>query len=148
MTEHDPHRLDLPDEYHEKWHAFIEDFSALLAVHFTEEDDPAIVMGAQWGDMGSEEWEHVDCALTSNLPICGVPFALEEMREEAERFHREHHARTLTEPVSPDSVPEEVRAIAMQIAEQLGIDASDMQFVTTADISDLDSVEAEFGSDS
>jgi hypothetical protein len=79
------------------------------------------------------------CHTFSNLNICGVPGALNEMLSMAMADHQRYHAEGLhqvTEMIPPESVPADVREVAERVAEQFG--AENIIYTETVDTEDLD----------
>lgn len=140
---------NLDPEVHEKFHRFIDGVNALVDEVFdAEADHPAIVVGVQFGDMGRPDNEGPTCLVTSNLPVCITPGAVQDMLDFANSAHDEHHGMPVTsgegvlkEPLTADQVPEEIRQKAIEWAESMGFSADDITFVEVADVSDLDAAE-------
>lgn len=136
---------DLTEEMHEKWHTLIERVNeAVESVFDFDADHPAIVLGVQWGDMGKDDNDLPTCVVTSNLPVCITPSAIEDMLSFAKAAHEEHHGmpvhdeeRVIREDIPLDRVPEEIRQQAIEWAESLGFTAEDVRFTEVADIGDL-----------
>lgn len=147
MSDLTPSIDTIPEEMHQKWHDFIDAVNAAMdAVFNVEEEHPVIVLGAQWGEMGHADSGLPVCVVTSNLPVCLVGQALEDMMEQAEADHDRHHGglglREDGTPagfdVSADEVPEAVREAAYRIAEEMGLGRDAVVFRATPDIRDLE----------
>lgn len=133
----------LPEEMHERWHTFVERINEVAHDVFGEDDDLFLVLGAQWNGISWGEDGNPECLLTSNLPLCLIADAIEDMHAEAVRLHESIHGDgmkpdgTVTQRVSLDNVPEEVREAALAFAAEHGIPPEDVAFVEVADASDL-----------
>lgn len=137
----------LPEAYAERWTTFIEGLNRLVDETFTNEENPGIVIGAQWGEMGSGNGLP-SVVVTANLPTCIVPDAVNDMLHYAEQAHNRYHGGEGETPMAPMTdeeiaeIPEEVLAEAKALAETFGIDVSQIGFVKPVDLSDLDDPQA------
>jgi hypothetical protein len=92
-------------------------------------DDLSMVAGFKF------EGEH-GCHLISNINVCGMEYALDEMHHAAVQMHVDMHGNhEVTEVVPEGSVPTDVRQTAEMIAEAVG--AEQIIYSETVDASDL-----------
>lgn len=133
----------LPEEMLTKWETFIAGLNALVEETFTNEENPGIVVGAQWGEMGGGNGLPA-VVVTSNIPVCITPDAIHDMLLYAEQAHNRYHGGEGDSPMEPmtaeeiEALPEEVLAEARTIAEQFGLDVTQIGFVKAVDLADLD----------
>lgn len=139
-----------PQEYEQKFGAFVDRMNEAMHDIFSEEDHPTVILGLQFGEMGKPDNDLPPCAVTSNLPECLVPEAIEDMMEVAEYLHAQAHGVTVEELRARESmpsmkvsdlsqVPEEIREQMTALAERLGIDPANIEYhetVSTDDLSD------------
>lgn len=142
---------NLSEADHERWHRFIDGVNAVVNDLWTEGEagQPVIVVGAQFGDIGKAE-DQPTCLVTSNLPVCITPSAIEDMLDFAQGAHEDYHGQRLSgenfvaEPLGMDAVPEEYRERITEAVRRMGIDPETIQFVGIGDTSDMDDLEALF----
>lgn len=137
----DPGSLSADD--HEKFHRFIDKVQAAMEEVFDiENDQPVVVIGAQFGDMGKEEGLP-SVLVSANLPPCLVSDAIKEMFEFSEAQHAAYHGghevlgdNYVTQQMDLANVPEEVIA---ELKKMFGddLDLSQVVFTEAVDISDL-----------
>lgn len=134
----------LPEEMNTKWETFIAGLNSLVAETFTEEEHPGIVVGAQWGQMGDADSGLPVVVVTSNIPVCVIPDAIHDMLHYSEQAHNRYHGGSGETPMEPmseaeiEALPEEVLSEARALAEQFGLDVSQIGFVKAVDMGDLD----------
>lgn len=125
----------LPQAEHDRWHQFIDGINRVVSEVFGTEDI-AVVIGAQWGEMGRTGSNLPNCVVTSNLDVHACPNAVAEMQEFVDAQHEQAHG-IVKEPMIPENVPEHVRQEAIAFAESIGLTEADIQFVAVDDSSDL-----------
>ena len=103
------------DEYQSRWNTFVERVNDALHATFEEDDRAVVVLGIQFGEMGTAEAPDLPaCLVTSNLPICAIPTAIASMGEQVDIDHARYHGQEV-EP----SDPSRVQAL---IEQALGLD--------------------------
>lgn len=132
----------ISEEDHERWHRFMDAVGTLAEEHFPEDmGGISFVMGGQFGGLG--QGDAPNCIMASNLVPCATLGALEDMVTMAEAVHDNFHGtphRTIEQQLPLDSVPEEIRAKAVQVAEMLGVPVESIRYVEVADVDDLDAL--------
>lgn len=131
------------EEYRTKAQDFMSRAEAALAEVFAEEDNPVLVVGLQFGEMGTDE-SIPNCMIASNLPICLVGEALEDMEAEAARQHSAFHGEDGEQPymdTDAADVPEELREFAAKLADDLGVPVENIRYRAAVDTADLSSDE-------
>lgn len=135
---------NLPEDYLAKWETFVAGLNTLVEGIFTAEENPGIVVGAQWGDMGDGNNGLPAVVVTTNIPVCVAPDAIHDMLHYAEMAHNRYHGGEGESPMAPmteaeiAALPEEVLAQARAVAEQYGMDFSQIGFVKVVEMDDLD----------
>jgi hypothetical protein len=82
--------------------------------------------------------------VTTNIPVCVAPDAIHDMLHYAEQAHNRYHGGEGDTPMEPmseaeiEALPEEVLSEARALAEQFGLDVTQIGFVKAVDLSDLD----------
>lgn len=134
----------IPEDIHETWHRFIEKVNdAAVEVFGTSDSALALVIGVQFGDFKWGENGNPECLLTSNLPLCLIPDACNDMVSEAVRLHEEQHGDgmqadgSIRQRVGLDAIPEEAREEVERFMAEHGISAEEVAFVQIVDASDL-----------
>lgn len=123
-----------------KWKKFQDGITALTSEVFdTEADQPAVVVGVQFGDMGKEEGLP-NVLVSSNLPICLVLDALEDMLDFAADRHSAFHKNGGDEnqvavPLDAANVPDEILDKIREMFPDIDMDR--VKFSEIADIKDL-----------
>jgi hypothetical protein len=129
-------------EYETKSRAFMERVEAIVAEVFdVEADQPIVVVGLQFGEMGRDDSALPTCVVASNLPLCAVGGAIHDMHDEVAMQHEAMHGVQdgsdgfmLTDLAD---APDEVRQYAEDLAENLGIPLSAIQVREQIDTTDL-----------
>lgn len=105
--------INLTEDENAKFRAFVDGLQSLVDEVFGEEDNASVMLGLQFGHIGSADDED-DCLLITNLPAVFAPSAVHDMFRVAQSA-ADREAHKVAEAFGLD--PEQTRTLVVDMSD-------------------------------
>lgn len=117
---------------HEQWHRFMDEVEVVARRHFSPDDDAAYVVAGQFGGVEGLS-AGPDCFVSSNVATEALPMVMQAINEHIEQFVLQEARRAgVVSVMDSAQVPQQVREEAEAMAERMGLDPSQIEYLTPA----------------